>query len=82
MIVDVIEVSLQGLHIFFFVSVVRQTRNACHFLYKKERRRLTFFDFFDSFNLKNEHCKAFPGRGVCVVYPLCFFTFQESSRKF
>ena len=81
MIVHVIEVSLRGLPILFlllfcFFCLRRPTnpRNACHFLYKGERRSSTFFYFFNSFNLKKSMSivTAFPGIDVSVVYPLSF----------
>ena len=62
--------------LFCFFCLRRPTnpRNACHFLYKRERRSSTFFYFFNSFNRKKSMSivTAFPGIDVSVIYPLSF----------
>lgn len=56
---------------FFCLRRPSNPRNACHFLYKRERRSSTFFCFFNSFNLKKSMSivTAFPGIEITVVYP-------------
>ena len=68
-------------HTFFFFCLRRPTdpRNACHFLYKRERRSSTLFYFFNSFNLKNEHCNSISRHRCFGGISSFLFTFQESS---
>ena len=67
--------------LFCFFCLRRPTdpRNACHFLYKRERRSSTFFNFFNSFNLKNEHCNSISRHRCFCGISSFLFTFQESS---